>query len=189
MSLHPVRLLAVATLTVLVAVSCGGDDDTSDATQPSTTTAAPGSESTTATPVGAVDLSVKPVIAPKTGEPPADLVVADLVVGTGAEAVTGSTVEVHYVGAHFATGEQFDASWDSGRTFPVPLGAGAVIPGWDLGLVGMKVGGRRELIIPPALAYGEAGFPPVIGPNATLVFVVDLISVTPTAQPVQGPGY
>jgi peptidylprolyl isomerase len=155
---------------MLVVVSACGDDDPSPAADSSIAVDTAGQ--------AAVDTSVKPVIEAKAGAPPVDLVTTDLVVGTGAEAVTGSTVEVHYVGAHYATGEPFDASWDRGQTFPVPLGAGRVIPGWDQGLVGMKVGGRRELIVPPGLAYGADGFPPVIQPDETLVFVVDLISIT-----------
>jgi peptidylprolyl isomerase len=91
------------------------------------------------------------------------------------EATPGSIVEVHYVGVSWATGEQFDASWDRGDTFKFGLGKGQVIPGWDQGVAGMKVGGRRELIIPSALAYGPKGSPPTIPPNAPLVFVVDLL--------------
>jgi peptidylprolyl isomerase len=86
-------------------------------------------------------------------------------------------VTVHYVGVSKANGRQFDASWDRGEPFQFQLGAGQVIPGWDQGVAGMKVGGRRELVIPPRLAYGPAGSPPTIGPNETLVFVVDLLAV------------
>lgn len=101
----------------------------------------------------------------------------DLEVGTGDEAVRGNRVEVHYVGVSWTTGEQFDASWDRGDTFRFKLGAGQVISGWDQGVAGMRVGGRRRLVIPPALAYGSRGAGGVIGPNEHLVFVVDLISV------------
>jgi peptidylprolyl isomerase len=101
----------------------------------------------------------------------------DLTVGDGPEATSGQKVSVHYVGVSHATGEQFDASWDRGEPFAFKLGKGQVIAGWDQGVAGMKVGGRRQLTIPPALAYGARGAPPVIGPNETLVFVVDLLEV------------
>ena len=118
----------------------------------------------------------KPSIDIPAGNPPADLVVEDLEEGSGTEAKSGMNVLVHYVGVGWSDGKQFDASWDRGQPFPFQLGAGQVIPGWDKGVAGMRVGGRRELIIPPDLAYGPEGQPP-IGPNATLVFVVDLLAV------------
>lgn len=122
--------------------------------------------------------SEKPQVdVPEGQEPPAELVIEDLVVGDGAEATAGSAVDVHYVGVSFATGKQFDASWDRGSTFTFPLGAGHVIAGWDQGVAGMKVGGRRKLTIPPQLAYGEYGAGGVIGPNETLIFVVDLVGI------------
>ena len=103
----------------------------------------------------------------------------DLIVGSGSAAKTGSTVTVNYVGVLYKGGKEFDSSWKTGQPFsPFRLGAGSVIPGWDKGIVGMKVGGRRELIIPPDLAYGKSGSPPTIPPNATLVFVVDLLGVS-----------
>ncbi len=105
------------------------------------------------------------------------LEVEDLAVGDGEEARAGSVVEVHYVGVSWSSGEQFDASWDRGDTFKFTLGKGKVIPGWDEGLVGMRVGGRRRLTIPPDLAYGQRGAGGVIGPGETLVFVVDLVGV------------
>ncbi|WP_199430676.1 FKBP-type peptidyl-prolyl cis-trans isomerase [Qaidamihabitans albus] len=111
------------------------------------------------------------------GEPPAGLEVSDITVGDGAEARPGTTVHVHYVGVSFSTGEEFDASWNRGAPLSFPLGAGHVIPGWDSGVVGMRVGGRRRLVIPPHLAYGEHGAGSVIKPNETLVFVVDLVDV------------
>jgi peptidylprolyl isomerase len=101
----------------------------------------------------------------------------DLTVGDGPEATSGKKVSVHYVGVSHATGQQFDASWDRGAQPFTLLGKGQVIAGWDQGVAGMKVGGRRRLTIPPALAYGSRGAPPVIGPNETLVFVVDLLEV------------
>ena len=109
--------------------------------------------------------------------PPAELVVEDLAVGSGPEAQAGSTVDTHYVGKSWSTGKQFDASWDRGQTLAFPLGAGRVIQGWDQGIVGMKVGGRRKITIPPHLGYGEYGAPGAIAPNETLVFVVDLVGV------------
>src|ERR1700692_4321442 len=117
----------------------------------------------------------KPAVAPPEGEPPADLVVDDVTEGTGDEAVAGAQVEVHYVGVAWSTGRQFDASWDRGQTFEFRLGAGQVIGGWDQGVIGMRVGGRRRLTIPPQLAYGARGAGGAIKPNETLVFVVDLV--------------
>jgi len=110
-------------------------------------------------------------------DPSYQLELEDIVVGEGDEAVSGSTVEVHYVGVSWATGKQFDASWDRGDTFKFGLGQGQVIAGWDQGVAGMKVGGRRRITIPPMLAYGKRGAGGVIGPDETLVFVVDLIGV------------
>jgi peptidylprolyl isomerase len=122
--------------------------------------------------------SEKPQVEIPAGEPaPTELQIDDLVVGEGEQASSGQDVEVHYVGVSWASGEQFDASWDRGSTFSFPLGGRRVIQGWDLGVEGMKVGGRRRLTIPPELAYGERGAGGAIGPNETLVFVVDLIGV------------
>jgi peptidylprolyl isomerase len=118
----------------------------------------------------------KPEVEVPDGPPPLELKIKDIKVGTGAEAVAGKMVTVHYVGVSYSDKEQFDASWDRGTPFPFTLGAGEVIQGWDEGVVGMKVGGRRQLIIPPALAYGESG-QGQIKPNETLVFVVDLLGV------------
>jgi peptidylprolyl isomerase len=121
----------------------------------------------------------KPDVSVPTGEqPPTDLVVEDIAVGAGEEAAPGHTVETHYVGVAWSTGQQFDASWDRGATLPFGLGAGQVIAGWDQGIVGMRVGGRRRITIPPALGYGSRGAGSAIGPNETLVFVVDLVSVS-----------
>jgi peptidylprolyl isomerase len=121
----------------------------------------------------------KPHVYVPAGEvPPADLVIEDLEVGDGDEAVAGNTVEVHYVGVSWRTRQQFDASWDRRDTFSFRLGGGQVIAGWDEGVAGMKVGGRRRLVIPPGKAYGKRGAGGVIGPDETLVFVVDLIGVS-----------
>jgi peptidylprolyl isomerase len=119
----------------------------------------------------------KPFVEPPDGPPPADLVIVDLEVGTGPEAVPGKRVAVHYVGVAYSSGEEFDASYGRGDPLVFDLGAGRVITGWDRGLVGMKVGGRRRLEIPPHLAYGERGAGGAIGPNETLIFVCDLVGV------------
>jgi peptidylprolyl isomerase len=156
-------------------------------------TEAPASSTTTATTTTTTTTTTTAVSTPKTGplskEPvvkipkgaaPKKLVVKNLITGTGATAADGDELEVNYVGKLYSNGKTFDASWTDtpGKAFgPFELGVGAVIKGWDQGLVGMKVGGRRELIIPPSLAYGAAGESPSIPKNATLVFVVDLLSV------------
>jgi peptidylprolyl isomerase len=119
----------------------------------------------------------KPVVEPYEGAPPADLVIEDITVGEGPEAAPGQLVNVHYVGVSHSTGEQFDASWDRGEAFSFPLGAGRVIAGWDRGVAGMKVGGRRKLVIPAHLGYGDRGAGGVIKPGETLIFVVDLLGV------------
>ncbi len=117
----------------------------------------------------------KPEIDFPEGEPPTELVVQDEVTGDGAEAAAGMTVQAHYVGVAFSSGEEFDASWSRGQPLSFRLGVGQVIPGWDQGIAGMKVGGRRRLVIPPDLAYGSRGAGRAIGPNETLIFVVDLV--------------
>jgi peptidylprolyl isomerase len=119
----------------------------------------------------------KPEIDPPTGMPPADLETTDITVGEGPQAQAGQTVSVHYVGVSFSSGEEFDSSWNRGQTLDFPLGGGHVIPGWDQGVQGMRVGGRRRLVIPPHLAYGDRGAGGVIKPGETLVFVVDLMGV------------
>ncbi len=111
------------------------------------------------------------------GEPPADLEIVDEIVGDGTEATAGKTVVAHYVGVAFSTGEEFDSSWNRGDPLAFPLGAGRVIKGWDQGLLGMCVGGRRRLTIPPHLAYGDRGAGAAIAPGETLIFVVDLVDV------------
>ncbi|BAJ32427.1 MULTISPECIES: FKBP-type peptidyl-prolyl cis-trans isomerase [Kitasatospora] len=119
----------------------------------------------------------KPEIDFPGGDAPTELQIRDIVVGDGAEAKAGATVEVHYVGVTFASGEEFDASWNRGQTFRFPLGGGRVIKGWDQGVEGMRVGGRRELVIPPHLAYGNQSPSPLIPAGSTLIFVVDLLGV------------
>jgi peptidylprolyl isomerase len=154
-----VGALAVAAVVAVVVVLITGGDD--------------GSSSSDAS----VDTSTKPTVEVPDGPPPTTLQVGDIVVGDGAEATAGDTLTMQYVGVNYADGKQFDASWDNGQPFTFQLGGGQVIPGWDQGIEGMKVGGRRELIVPPDLGYGEQGSPPAIKPNETLVFVVDLLDV------------
>ena len=123
-------------------------------------------------------MSEKPEIDFVDPEPPTDLVVTELSEGDGTEATSGSTVSVHYVGVAHSTGEEFDASYNRGTPLQFRLGVGQVIAGWDQGVQGMKVGGRRQLVIPPHLAYGDRGAGGVIKPGETLVFVVDLVDVS-----------
>ena len=122
-------------------------------------------------------MSSKPSVSIPSTNPPAELFIEDLTVGTGKEATKGTNVEVHYVGVAWSTGKQFDASWDRNEAFEFRLGAGQVIAGWDQGVAGMKVGGRRSLTIPAHLGYGNQGAGGVIKGGETLVFVVDLLNV------------
>jgi peptidylprolyl isomerase len=122
-------------------------------------------------------MSQKPEIDFVDPTPPTDLVVTDLTVGDGAEATSGSTVSVHYVGVALSSGEEFDASYNRGTPLDFRLGVGQVIQGWDTGVQGMKVGGRRQLVIPPHLGYGDRGAGNAIKPGETLIFVVDLLAV------------
>jgi peptidylprolyl isomerase len=119
----------------------------------------------------------RPQIEKPEGDIPFELVLDDLIVGDGDEATKGTKVSVHYVGVAFSSGEEFDASWNRGQPFEFKLGAGQVIPGWDAGVEGMRVGGRRKLTIPSAMAYGARGAGGAIKPHEPLVFVVDLLSV------------
>ena len=122
-------------------------------------------------------MSKPSVSIPADTTPPAELVIDDLTIGDGTEAVPGKTVNVHYVGVAWSTGQQFDASWDRGETFDFSLGRRQVIDGWDQGVAGMKVGGRRRLTIPPDMGYGSRGAGGLIKGGETLVFVVDLLDV------------
>ena len=122
-------------------------------------------------------MTVKPEVDFPEGEPPEDLEITDITVGTGPEAKTGDRVLVHYVGVAFSTGEEFDASYNRGDPLDFPLGGGRVIAGWDTGVTGMKVGGRRKLVIPPHLGYGDRGAGGVIKPGETLIFLVDLVDI------------
>jgi len=119
----------------------------------------------------------KPLVEPHLGAAPDDLLVEDLIVGDGAVATAGQTAVVHYVGVGMSSGEEFDASWNRGDAFSFPLGAGYVIAGWDRGVQGMRVGGRRRLVIPSHLGYGDRGAGGVIAPGETLIFVVDLLEL------------
>jgi FKBP-type peptidyl-prolyl cis-trans isomerase len=167
-------LAMLAAAAVLVLAACGDDDKSDEAagTTTSTDTAPEPAE-----PTGSADTATKPKVTVPKGKPPAGLEIKDIKEGDGATAKAGDNVTVQYVGVSYSTGKQFDASWDSGQPFTFPLGQGQVIPGWDQGVPGMKVGGRRQLVIPPDLAYGEQGSPPAIKPNETLIFVIDLLSV------------
>jgi peptidylprolyl isomerase len=120
----------------------------------------------------------KPAVTIPAADPPTDLVIEDLTEGDGAEAAAGHNVIVHYVGVAWSDGQQFDASWDRGESFDFRLGAGQVIAGWDEGVQGMKVGGRRRLTIPPHKGYGSRGAGGVIKGGETLVFVVDLLGIS-----------
>lgn len=122
-------------------------------------------------------MSEKPLVEPYFDDAPTDVIIEDIIVGDGPEATAGQTAVVHYVGVGVTSGEQFDASWDRDEPFAFPLGAGYVIAGWDQGVQGMKIGGRRRLVIPAHLGYGDRGAGGVIAPGETLIFVVDLLDL------------
>ncbi len=184
------RTLLALTLFVSLAACSGSDDEL--AQRPVETAEQPAAEqepatdacetrSPTAEPAAQIistDLSVAPKAPPSDAPPPCGLVISDVVVGTGPEAVAGSTVAVKYVGAFYETGEEFDSSWNRGpdETLPVTLGAGQVIPGFERAITGMNVGGRRLVTIPSDLAYGPQGQGPIPG-GATLTFILDLVQV------------
>ncbi len=187
------RLVLALLAAALLAAGCGDDNsgssdqaatETETQTQTTPTQTTPEPEQASAPKAkkvkpsaGEADPNRRPTVPQGTGDPPTRLVVQDLIVGTGARAQAGDTVKVQYVGVLFSNGKRFDASWQGvkpGPGFEFPLGGGQVIPGWDQGVVGMRVGGRRKLIIPPDLAYGAQGFPPDIPPDATLIFDIDL---------------
>ena len=167
-------LLACLAL-ALSALACG-DEPEQEAVAPAAT-ATPAPAATGKVDAGSVsrDLETKPLVGRPEGSPPTSLQTTEIVKGKGRAAQKGDSVSVQYVGNSWSTGTQFDASWDRGREpFQFPLGGGQVIAGWDEGVVGMKVGGRRLLVIPPELAYGAESPSPDIAPNETLIFVVDL---------------
>jgi FKBP-type peptidyl-prolyl cis-trans isomerase len=174
------RLLLTAAIALSLA-ACGGDDgSTTSAGQESTAQPCETRPATAEAPAEvSTDLTVAPEVPKTDAPPPCDLQLSDIVVGTGPEAVQGSTVAVKYVGAFYGTGEAFDSSWSRGadETLPVTLGARGVIAGFDQGITGMQVGGRRMVTIPSDLGYGPAGQGPIPG-GATLVFIIDLVSVS-----------
>lgn len=168
-------LVALAALMLMLAVAgCGGGSSSTSSSTTSSSSSSSEEESGGNSSLENGSFAKPKVTVPK-GPPPKKLVEREIRKGDGATAKAGDEITVQYVGVGYESKEQFDASWDRGEPFTFTLGAGEVIPGWDEGIVGMKVGGRRELIIPPELAYGSAGSPPVIGPNETLIFVVDLL--------------
>jgi peptidylprolyl isomerase len=177
---RPILLAALLCVLAFPLAACGGGSDES----PSQSAAADSGPTPTADETVAAlaesiskDLKSKPTLAIPAGGTPAKLTVKDIVTGTGKKAKPGDTVQVQYVGSSWSTGSEFDTSWGSGQPFSFPLGRGEVIQGWDQGVKGMKVGGRRLLVIPPDLGYGAQGSPPKIAANETLAFVVDLIGV------------
>jgi peptidylprolyl isomerase len=181
------RLLTtgLVSLSLLAALAgCGGDDFDQTVTVPkgadagSTPAATPTAEATPEASKNLKDTSKKPLIPKPKGKPPKTLQIKDIVEGKGKTAKKGSEVSVQYAGIAYSTGEEFDASWNRGEPFTSTIGEGNVIKGWDRGVPGMRVGGRRELTIPARLAYGENGQPPTIGPNETLVFIIDLEKVS-----------
>ena len=178
---NPTKVMAAlaAAFCAVALAACGSDDEDGDGAPPPAAEEQTGTTEPTPSEQREAleDTSTKPVIPRPSGSPPRRLQKEDIVRGNGPAAKPGDTLTVHYAGVAFSTGEEFDASWNSGQPFSFPLGGGRVIEGWDKGLVGMKKGGRRILTIPPEQAYGPAGQPPAIGPNETLVFVVDLVSI------------
>jgi peptidylprolyl isomerase len=185
----PIRVIIPLTVLALAVAGCGSSTapgiEQAPSSGPTQAAAAPATTATTSTSTTASTptptsgpLSKKPVVVVPTGAAPTKLVKKDLITGTGKTATAGATVTVNYVGVLYKDGKEFDSSWSRNQTFTTPLTNGSVIPGWVQGIPGMKVGGRRELIIPPNLAYGKAGSGSTIPPNSTLVFVVDLLSVS-----------
>ena len=172
------RAFIVATLAALTVAGCGGAGGAKEGTPSanSPTQATPAPPPAPAKPTGA--LAHKPKIQVPSGPAPKTLQVKDLVKGKGPVAKSGDNLSVQYVGVLYKNGKEFDSSWKRGaQPFEFQLGTGGVIPGWDKGVPGMRVGGRRELIIPAKLAYGAQGSPPDIGPNQPLVFVLDLAGI------------
>jgi peptidylprolyl isomerase len=156
----------------------------SSTASPSTSAAAPTTSPPPTTPIATVSapsaagtIGTEPTITIPPGAPPTQLESKDLIVGAGPAAKAGDTVSVQYVGVAYSSGKVFDSSWSRGQPFQFALGQGAVIPGWDQGVVGMQVGGRRELIIPPALAYQATSPGPGVAANDTLIFIVDLVKI------------
>jgi peptidylprolyl isomerase len=173
-------LLLTVLAAALVIAGCGGSSSSSSSigvgveNKSDEKLAKAGATKAVTTPTSG-PLATEPKIIPPSGAAPSKLVSKDLITGTGAEAKAGQMITVNYVGALYKGGKVFDASWKRNEPFSFTLGQGQVIPGWDKGVPGMKIGGRRELIIPAAEAYGAKGSPPLIPPNAPLVFVIDLL--------------
>lgn len=170
-------MTAILVGALLVFAGCGDDDSSDEGTTAATEQTTGGEANGAVEKSGDASDRTKPEVTVPDGEPPAELVENELIEGTGAEATKGDEVTVQYVGVGFESEEEFDSSWSRNEPFSFPPGAGEVIPGWEQGVEGMKVGGRRELIIPSELAYGSTGSPPAIGPNEALIFVVDLLEV------------
>src|SRR4051794_24157730 len=170
------HLTAVLAGAAIAVTGCGGSEPTKTAQIPAG--AAPAAPPAPKASTNLKDTKSKPVVPKQTGAPPKKLVVKDIVVGKGKAAKKGDRLSMQYVGVLFKGGTQFDASWDNGSPFNFTLGKDPVIQGWKQGLVGIKPGGRRELIIPAKLAYGKQGRPPQIPPNSALVFIVDALSVS-----------
>lgn len=174
----PALMFSLCLALAIAVGGCGGSSDSSsDSTGSSDSTSSKSStESTETTETDNTDLSKKPVVTVPTEVSPGKFAYLELVEGDGPAAKSGDKVTVQYVGVGFDSEKEFDSSWGR-EPFSFTLGAGEVIKGWDQGVEGMKVGGRRELLLPPELAYGAAGSPPSIGPNETLIFVIDLLKV------------
>ena len=159
-------LLTIGLCLAVAIAGCGGGDDSSSSSGAETAASAP-KES----------INEKPVVEVPSGPPPKELETIDLIEGSGPEAKAGDNVSVQYVLVDYKSGKEIESSWERNEPLTFTLGSNAVIPGWEQGVEGMKAGGRRELIIPPELAYGSAGAPPVIKPNSTLIFVVDMVTI------------
>jgi peptidylprolyl isomerase len=173
LALRKALVAITAVALVVLAVGCGDDGGTKTATY--SVDAPPAAEGDVAEETPAATKEPKVVV--PDGAPPKELKVEDLKEGSGEAVKKGDQASLNYVGVSYSNGKKFDSSYDSGTPIDVQIGAGAVIKGWDEGIVGMKVGGRRKLTIPPDLGYGAAGYPPDIKPNETLIFIVDLVSL------------
>jgi peptidylprolyl isomerase len=176
MSRHLRTLLTLLLCALVLPLAACGDDSEPSGSGAERPAATPDAAETVATLADSIskDLGERPQLAIPTGGTPTTLVKKDIVTGSGPAVKKGDRVNVQYVGALWSTGQEFDASWNGGQPFSFTLGEGGVIAGWDAGVPGMRPGGRRLLVIPPDLGYGEQGSPPTIGPNETLAFVVDL---------------
>ncbi|MFL5873248.1 MAG: FKBP-type peptidyl-prolyl cis-trans isomerase [Solirubrobacterales bacterium] len=165
-------LLIIGACLALLVAGCGSDSSTTSSSTAGSTEEASAPKESEST-----KKKTKPKVSVPKGAPPKQLVTNDLEEGSGAEAKAGDEITVQYVGVNYKTGKEFDSSWSRNEPFTFTLGEGLVIPGWEEGFEGIKVGGRRELVIPPELGYGSSGSPPAIPANETLVFVVDLEAV------------